>query len=110
MLKLRITIKSYSKSSIQQVDNEIKLLLSQLNLTFKRIQLPIKKKLFCLLRSPHIDKDSREQLGIFFYKICYDIDKTTIYLFDELIYKKVPANVTYTLKILSNKYSSFIYN
>jgi small subunit ribosomal protein S10 len=104
MIKLRITVKSYSKISIKKVDNEIKSLLTQLNFVFKRVQLPIKKKLWCLLRSPHIDKDSREQLGLFFYKICYDIDETTIYLFDEIVYKKVPLDVTYQLKILPGKF------
>jgi small subunit ribosomal protein S10 len=103
MPKLRITIKSYSKLSIKKVDTEMKSLLTQLSLPFTCIQLPIKKKLFCLLRSPHIDKDSREQLGIFFYKICYYIDEMPIYLLDKLMYTKVPVNVTYTLKMLTSK-------
>jgi small subunit ribosomal protein S10 len=37
------------------------------------VSLPMKKRVYCVLRSPHVDKDSREHLEIRTYKRIFDI-------------------------------------
>lgn len=59
---LRINIKSFQWSHIQKAIYKINEITSFLKLNnHKVIGLPIKKKLYTVLRSPHKDKKSREQ-------------------------------------------------
>ena len=59
---LRINIKSFQSSHIQKTISKIDEIISFLKLKNKIIiGLPIKKKLYTVLRSPHKDKKSREQ-------------------------------------------------
>lgn len=59
---LRINIKSFQWSHIQKTIYKIDEMICFLKLNNKKIiGLPIKKKLYTVLRSPHKDKKSREQ-------------------------------------------------
>ena len=59
---LRVNIKSFQWSHIQKTLFKINEIIVFLKLSnFKVIGLPIKKKLYTVLRSPHKDKKSREQ-------------------------------------------------
>ena len=72
---LRINIKSFQWSHIQKTIykiNEMALFLKLNN--SKIIGLPIKKKLYTVLRSPHKDKKSREQFESKRWKVQIIID------------------------------------
>jgi len=59
---LRINIKSFQSSHIQKAVYKINEIICFLKLNKQKvIGLPIKKKLYTVLRSPHKDKKSREQ-------------------------------------------------
>ena len=72
--KIRLTLKSYDH---QLLDNAVK----QIVLTVKRtgsqilgpVPMPNRKKVFTVLRSPHIDKKSREQFELTTHKRILDI-------------------------------------
>ena len=73
-MKIRIYLKSFSKDAINEAIKTILFQLSSLeNKTISSVALPTKIKKFCVLKSPHVDKDSREQFEIRIFKRFIDI-------------------------------------
>lgn len=72
--KTRIYLESFDKNLINTTCQKIKNIFheNQENI-IGPISLPIKKRIYCVLRSPHVDKDSREHLEIRTYKSIFDI-------------------------------------
>ena len=62
------------------------------------ITLPTRKRIYCVLRSPHVDKDSREHFEIRIHKrileIYYDSE---VPIFDLLSEVDLPAGVFYSI-------------
>ena len=62
------------------------------------VTLPTRKRIYCVLRSPHIDKDSREHFEIRIHKrileIYYDLE---VPIFDLLSKADLPSGVFYRL-------------
>jgi small subunit ribosomal protein S10 len=74
-MKIRIILKSFNAKIINLAITELKSLFLQYNYKiYHVISLPTKIKKFCVLRSPHIDKDSREHFELRLYKKFVDID------------------------------------
>lgn len=72
-MKKKIFVRIYMKSLDFLILNKLCFniikLFKDLNIYFKGpVYLPTKRKFFNILRSPHVNKDSRDQLEIFFYK------------------------------------------
>ena len=63
------------------------------------IYMPTRRKLYCVLRSPHVDKDSREQFEIRRYKRIIDIYPTSAKTFDAFLKIEIPAGVAIDVKI-----------
>ena len=60
--KIRIKLKSYDSSLIINSCNQIISTVSKTNAQIiGPIPFPTKRKLYCILRSPHVDKDSRRR-------------------------------------------------
>ncbi|MGX7589682.1 30S ribosomal protein S10 [Candidatus Vidania fulgoroideorum] len=77
---LSILFKSYSSYHINKLVSLIKNILSHNNMFFKGpIFLPKKTVFFNLLRSPHIDKDSRDQIGYSVNRIFFHIYNINTY-------------------------------
>jgi small subunit ribosomal protein S10 len=64
------------------------------------VSLPIRIKRFCVLRSPHIDKDSREHFELRLYKKFVDINTTSSSVLDLLLKTELPSGVACSLKVL----------
>ena len=62
------------------------------------IPLPTKKRIYCVLRSPHVNKDSREHFEIRVHKRILDIYPSTINTAHSLININLPSGVTTTIK------------
>ena len=66
------------------------------------IYLPTDKRIYCVLRSPHVDKDSREHFEIRIHKrildIYYDSSTNIIELLSKL---DLPAGVLYQINLLA---------
>jgi small subunit ribosomal protein S10 len=97
--KIRLTLKSYDH---RLLDGAVK----QIVLTVKRtgsdvlgpIPLPNKKKCFTVLRSPHVDKKSREQFELTNHKRILDIISPTEQTMDALMKLNISAGVDVEIK------------
>lgn len=71
---VRIYMKSFDFLILNKLCSKLIELFKNLNISFLGpIYLPTRKKFFNILRSPHVNKDSRDQLEIFFYKRFIDL-------------------------------------
>jgi small subunit ribosomal protein S10 len=63
------------------------------------IPLPTKKRIYTVLRSPHVDKTSREQFEIRTHKRLIDILESTPQTIDSLMKLDLPAGVEVEIKV-----------
>lgn len=63
------------------------------------IPLPTDRELFTVIRSPHIDKRSREQFEILTHKRLIDVEEPTPKTLDELSNLDLPAGVGIEVKM-----------
>jgi small subunit ribosomal protein S10 len=63
------------------------------------IPLPTKKRIFTVIRSPHIDKTSREQFEMRTHKRLIDIIDPTPKAVDSLMRLDLPADVNIEIKL-----------
>ena len=98
--KIRIRLKAYDYRVLDQSASEI---VDTARRTGARvagpIPLPTVKNKYCVLRSPHVDKKSREQFEIRTHKRLLDILDPTAKTVDELKKLNLPAGVDITIKI-----------
>lgn len=74
--KIRIKLNSFNYDSLLFSTNKIITSLKNLNYlnnSIKIISLPTSKRIYCVLRSPHVDKNSREHFEIRTYKKSIDL-------------------------------------
>ena len=97
--KIRVRLESFNHellgSSCQKIVNTLQ--NTPLN-SIGVISLPTRKRIYCVLRSPHVDKDSREHFEIRIHKrileIYYDSE---LPIFDILSEADLPAGVFYRI-------------
>ncbi len=63
------------------------------------VPLPTQIRKFCVIRSPHVDKDSREQFEIRTHKRLIDIVDPTSKTIDALTTLNLPAGVDIEIKL-----------
>lgn len=63
------------------------------------VPIPTKKEIFCVLRSPHVDKKSREQFEIRTHKRLIDILDPAPQTVDALMQIDLPAGVDIEIKV-----------
>jgi small subunit ribosomal protein S10 len=63
------------------------------------VPLPIKRSLYTVLRSPHVDKKSREQFETRIHKRLIDILNSTPKTVDALMKLELPAGVDVEIKV-----------
>ena len=63
------------------------------------IPLPTKRRVYCVLRSPHVDKKSREHFEMRTHKRIIDIYDPTSQTIDELKRMDLPAGVDLSVKL-----------
>ncbi len=94
---IRIYIKSYDFKILIKVINKLKILSLDNKIKFSGpVFLPTKKEIFNILRSPHVNKDSRDQFQISTHKrlmIFFNVDsKFILILRDSLFYYSLDFN------------------
>ena len=100
-MKFRIFLRSFDNSLINLAVQELNGMLSKTDAVVSgSVSLPLKIKRFCVLRSPHIDKDSREHFELRLYKKFIDIKANSLNILDSLLKSELPAGVSCSLKIL----------
>ncbi len=102
-MKARIFIKSYNNWNMQiatVILNEF-LLKSGFSLSSGFVSLPTVRKRFCILRSPHVDKDSREHFELQIHKKFIDITVNNLKNLETLLATKLPQGVSTSLQIIN---------
>ena len=65
------------------------------------VSLPTDNRIYCVLRSPHVNKDSREHFEIRIHKRILDIYyDSSINIFDLLVKSDLPPGVLYRICLL----------
>lgn len=99
--KIRIRLKAYDHQSIQQAVNVIKNLAERTGSKIVGpIALPTKRSRFSVIRSPHKDKDSREQFEIRVHKRLLDLVNPNPRTIDALQRIELPPGVGVELKLV----------
>ena len=103
--KIRIRLKAYDYRILDQSTKEI---VDTAKRTMARIAgpipLPTMKNKYCVLRSPHVDKKSREQFEIRTHKRLLDILDPTPQTVDALMKLDLPAGVDVEIKAFGKEH------
>ena len=92
--KIRIRLKAYDHRILDQSTSEIADTAKRTGARVAGpIPLPTVRNMYCVLRSPHVDKKSREQFEIRTHKRLLDILEPTPQTVDALMKLDLPAGV-----------------
>jgi len=98
--KIRIKLKSYDHSLIT---NSCEQIINTVSTTEAKIvgpvALPTKRKIYCVLRSPHVDKDSREHFEIRTHSRMIEIYTLSSKTIDSLMKLNIPSGVDIEVKL-----------
>ena len=98
--KIRIRLKAYDHKLLDQSANEIVETARRTGAKVAGpIPLPTKINKYCVLRSPHVDKKSREQFEIRTHKRLLDIIEPTQGTVDALMKLDLSAGVDVEIKL-----------
>ena len=98
--RIRIRLKSYD---YKVLDESVARIVATAERSGARVvgpvPLPTDKKIFCVLRSPHVDKKSREHFEIRTHKRILDILNPTSQTVEHLSSLDLPSGVDVELKV-----------
>ena len=98
--KIRIKLKAYDHKVLDQSAEKI---VDTVKRTGARISgpvpLPIDRSIYCVIRSPHIDKESMEHFEMRTHKRLIDIVEPTPKTVDALMHLDLPAGVDIEIKL-----------
>ena len=98
---IRIRLKAYDHQVIDQSAEKIVDTAKRTGATVSGpIPLPTKKEIVTILRSPHVNKDSREQFEMRTHKRLIDILEPSPKTVDSLMRLDLPAGVDIEIKVL----------
>jgi len=98
--KIRIRLKAYDHDAIDRAAREIVETAERTGATVSGpVPLPTEKNVYCVIRSPFKDKDSREHFEIRTHKRLIDIHSPTRKTVDSLMRLDLPAGVDIEIKL-----------
>jgi small subunit ribosomal protein S10 len=98
--KIRIRLKAYDHEIIDKSARKIvETALESGAKVSGPIPLPTRRSIYCVIRSPHVDKDSREHFEIQTHKRLIDIFDPTPKTVDSLMRINLPAGVDIEIKL-----------
>ena len=98
--KIRIKLKSYDHALIDKsAEKIIKTVKSTGAIVSGPIPLPTRRTLYTVLRSPNVDKKSREQFEMRSHKRLIDILNSSNKTVDSLMKLELPAGVDVEIKV-----------
>ena len=98
--RIRIKLKSFDHSVLDKSAEEIVKTARRTGaLTSGPVPLPTKRTVYTVLRSPHVDKKSREQFETRVHKRLIDISQSTPQTIDALMKLELPAGVEIEIKL-----------
>ena len=97
--KIRIKLKAYDA---EVIDRSAKKIIETVESSGAKVSgpipLPNKRNVYCVIRSPHVDKDSREHFEIRTHKRLIDILEPNPKTVDMLMRLNLPAGVDIEIK------------
>ena len=98
--KIRIRLKSYDHQSLDKSARDIVETVERTGATITGpVPLPTEKNVYCVIRSPFKDKDSREHFEVRTHKRLIDILSPTPKTIDQLMRLDLPAGVDIEIKL-----------
>lgn len=98
--KIRIRLKAFDHKILDQSAEKIVDTAKKTGATVSGpIPLPTEKSIYTILRSPHVNKDSREQFEMRTHKRLIDISEPTPKTVDALMRLDLPAGVDIEIKL-----------
>ena len=98
--KIRIRLKAYDHEIIDQSTKKIVETVVRTQAKVRGpVPLPTEIRRFCVVRSPHVDKDSREHFEMRTHKRLIDILDPTPKTVDSLMRLDLPAGVDIEIKL-----------
>ena len=98
--KIRIRLKAYDHVMLDRSTGEIVRAAKRTGAkVLGPIPLPTKRSIYTVLRSPHVDKKSREQFETRIHKRLIDIEDTTPQTVDSLMRLDLPAGVDVEIRV-----------
>lgn len=99
--RIRIKLKSFDHMVLDKSAGEIVSTARRTGaITSGPVPLPTRRSIYTVLRSPHVDKKSREQFSISVHKRLIDISQSTPQAIDALMKLELPAGVDIEIKLL----------
>ena len=97
--KVRIRLESFNHELLVSSCRKITQTLSPTSLnSIGMVTLPTSKRIYCVLRSPHVDKDSREHFEIRTHKRILDISyDPSVNMFELLSKSDLPPGILYRI-------------
>jgi len=98
--KLRIKLKSYDIDHLREAVDLIQSTTSGTGSTCSGVvMLPTRRRIYCVLRSPHVNKDSREHFEIRTHQRLLDITDLSPETVDALMTLELPAGVDVNIRV-----------
>jgi small subunit ribosomal protein S10 len=98
--KIRIKLKSYDHNLVDKsAEKIVKTVKSAGAVVNGPIPLPTNKRIYTVLRSPHVNKKSREQFELNSYKRLLDIYSSSSKTIDALMKLELPSGVEVEIKV-----------
>jgi len=98
--KIRIRLKAYDHEIVDQSAKKIVETVHRTGATISGpIPLPTERNLYCVIRSPHVNKDSREHFEMRTHKRLIDILDPSPKTVDSLMRLDLPAGVDIEIKL-----------
>ena len=98
--KIRVRLESFNHELLNHSCKKLINILQNTSLnSVGVVSLPTKKRIYCVLRSPHVDKDSREHFELKTYKRIIDIYEPSSQTIDALMKLNLSAGVDIEIKL-----------
>ena len=98
--KIRIKLKSYDHQLIDKsTEKIIKTVKSTGAVVSGPIPMPTRRTVFTVLRSPHVDKKSREQFELSTFKRLMDVYNSSSKTIDALMKLELPSGIEVEIKV-----------
>ena len=98
--KIRIKLRSYDHNLVDKsAEKIVKTVKSTGAVVSGPIPLPTNKKIFTVLRSPHVNKKAREQFELNSFKRLLDIYSSSSKTVDALMKLELPSGVDVEIKV-----------
>ena len=97
--KIRVRLESFNHELLTAACKKLIDLIEMHEVNkFSMVSLPTDKRIYCVLRSPHVDKDSREHFEIRVHKRVLDIFyDPSINIFEILSKSDLPPGILYRI-------------